>query len=418
MGAETPSGTATSGPVFDPFDPRWSEDPFPLYAELRAHAPAHRSPAGFWVFTRHGDCQAVLRDRAASVEEETADPSRLSEQFRRPDRTGDELAEALAEARPFLFRDPPDHTRLRGLVAKAFTPKVVEALRAPTQRLVDQLLDRALRHGEVDLVEAFAYPLPVTVICDLLGIPESDRGRFTGWSAALARGLDPDFLLGPEAVNDRLEAILQFAEYFAHLIAARRADPGDDLLSALALAEEHGAVLTEGEMLSTCILLLVAGHETTVNLIGGGVHALLDQPAALAQLRAHPELVRPGVDELLRFVSPVQLTARSFLEDITVGGIDLRAGDFAMLLLASANRDPDVFDDPDRLHLDRTPNNHLGFGFGLHHCLGAPLARMEAQLAIGTLVRRCPDLSLAGDVPYHGTVVLRGPSTLPVRLVP
>ncbi len=406
-----------AGPVFDPFDPRWADDPFPLYAELRAHAPAHRSPAGFWVFSRHADCLAVLRDRVASVEEETVDPSRLSERFRGPDRSDDPVAQALADARPFLFRDPPDHTRLRGLVAKAFTPKVVESLRGPTQRLVDRLLDEALARGEVDLVAAFAYPLPVTVICDLLGIPEGDRGRFTGWSAALARGLDPDFLLGPDAVHQRLEAILQFAEYFTHLIAARRSDPGDDLLSALALAEEHGAVLSEGELLSTCILLRVAGHETTVNLIGGGVHALLDQPDALADLRDHPDLVRRGVDELLRFVSPVQLTGRSFLEDVTVGDADVEAGDFAMLLLASANRDADVFEDPDRLHLGRSPNNHLGFGFGLHHCLGAPLARMEAQLAIGTLVRRCPDLALAGDVAYHGTVVLRGPSSLPVRLL-
>jgi cytochrome P450 len=410
-------GPASASPVFDPFDPSWSSDPWPLYAELRDGAPIHRSPLGFWVVARHADCLSLLRDRRVSSNSMNVASTGLPDGIRRRDADDGAMAAAMVELRPFLFRDPPDHTRLRGLVSKAFTPKVVEGLRDRTQHIVDELLDRAIELGEVDLVEALAHPLPVRIICDLLGVPVEDQGLFTVWSASLARGLDPDFLLSQEVLDARAEAVMQFAEYFFGLLADRRANPGDDLLSRLVQAEDEGTVLSEPEMLSTCILLLVAGHETTVNLIAGGALALLEHPDQLHRFRHDPEVNRSAIEEMLRFVSPVQLTGRVVMEDLVLGGVQLKAGEFVMVLLASGNRDPDHFDDPGRFDVARTPNNHLGFGFGIHHCLGAPLARLEAQVALTSLAGRAPDLALATDsVSYKSNIVLRGMEALPVSI--
>ncbi len=404
-------------PVFDPFDPLWASDPFPLYADLRQRAPIHRNDLGFWVVARHQDCLAILRDRRASSDSLNVAVDRMPQGFRTPMAEDDPMVATMLEMRPFLFRDPPDHTRLRGLVSKAFTPKVVESLRTRTEQVVDELLDAAVEAGGVDLLEVFAYPLPVRIICDLLGVPAEDQDRFKVWSNALARGLDPDFLLTPEVIAARSEGVMQFAQYFFELLAERRRHPGEDLLSRLAQAEDGGTVLSEGEMLSTCILLLVAGHETTVNLIAGGALALLRNPDQCDRFRNEPALARSGVEEMLRYVSPVQLTGRALTEDCVFGDVEFEAGDFVMLLIASANRDPDQFDDPERFDITRTPNNHLGFGFGVHHCLGAPLARMEAQVALTALVRRAPDLALAVDaVRYKTNLVLRGMEALPVSM--
>ncbi|HUY65513.1 MAG TPA: cytochrome P450 [Acidimicrobiales bacterium] len=411
------TGPASARPVFDPFDPQWASDPFPLYADLRRRAPIHRNDLGFWVLSRHADCLAVLRDRRASSDSLNVAVDRMPEGFRTPVAEDDPVAAAMIEMRPFLFRDPPDHTRLRGLVSKAFTPKVVESLRTRTQQVVDELLDAALDADRVDLLEAFAYPLPVRVICDLLGVPVEDQDRFKVWSDALARGLDPDFLLTQEVIDARSEAVLQFSQYFFELLAERRRAPGEDLLSRLVQAEDGGTVLSEAELLSTCILLLVAGHETTVNLISGGTLALLRHPDQMERFRTDPGVLRSGVEEMLRFVSPVQLTGRALTEDCEFGGVEFAEGDFAMLLIASANHDPEQFEDPERFDVTRTPNNHLGFGFGIHHCLGAPLARMEAQVALTSLVRRAPGLALTvGDVTYKTNVVLRGMESLPVSM--
>jgi cytochrome P450 len=407
----------SSRPVFDPFDPLWASDPFPLYADLRERAPIHRNDLGFWVVARHADCLAVLRDQRASSDSLNVAVERMPRGLRTGPALDDPMTAAMLEMRPFLFRDPPDHTRLRGLVSKAFTPKVVESLRARTQEVVDELLDAALEAGEVDLIEAFAYPLPVRVICDLLGVPVDDQDRFKGWSDALARGLDPDFLLAPEVIEARSAAVLQFSQYFFELLAERRRSPGEDLLSRLVQVEDGGTVLSEAELLSTCILLLVAGHETTVNLIAGGALALLRHPDQLERFRTDPEVTRSGVEEMLRYVSPVQLTGRALLEDCEFAGVEFAAGDFAMLLLASANHDPGQFEEPERFDVTRSPNNHLGFGFGIHHCLGAPLARMETQVALTSLVRRAPRLALADDdVAYKANVVLRGMESLPVSM--
>jgi cytochrome P450 len=414
---------AQDAPIFDPFDPRWTADPFALYADLRERAPIAKNDLGFWVVTKHKDCLAILRDRRSSSDSLNIATDRMPPGFRRPIAEDDPMARAVLERRPFLFRDPPDHTRLRGLVSKAFTPKVVEGLRHRTQLIVEELIEAARQKARddtnhtVDLLEEFAYPLPVRVICDLLGVPTKDHERFKTWSAALARGLDPDFLLTQEVIDQRNQGLLQFTQYFFELLAERRRAPGEDLLSALVQVEQDGSNLDEGELLSTCILLLVAGHETTVNLISGGVLALLRHPDQADRLRTDPTVIRTGIEEMLRYVSPVQLTGRTFLEDAEFGGVHFRAGDFAMLLLASANRDPDQFEEPEHFDVTRNPNNHLGFGFGIHHCLGAPLARMEAQEAIGRVVREVRRMALAtDDVRYKSNVVLRGMEALPVTL--
>ena len=250
------------------------------------------------------------------------------------------------------------------------------------------MLDEALERGEVDLVADYAYPLPVQIIVEMLGVPAEDHEQFRVWSHALARGLDPDFLLPPEAVQQRLGAILSFVQYFAALIEERRQKPGDDLLTRLIQAEEQGDVLTQAELLSTCILLLVAGHETTVNLISGGALTLIEHPDQMARVRDDPAVIRSAVEEMLRFVCPVQLTGRVALEDMEVGGARIAKGEFSMLLIGSANRDPAAFEDPETFDVTRTDNNHLGFGFGIHHCLGAPLARLEAVVALPALLRR------------------------------
>ena len=397
-------------PTFDPFDPVFRTDPYPVYARLREENPVHPSALGGLVVTRHADCLHVLRHPAASSDE------RNSDLFRALQEAG-EVDEELVDARPFLFLDPPDHTRLRRLVTKAFTPRTIERLRPRVQELVDDLLDARAGTGSIELVEDFAYLVPVQIISELLGVPPEDHERFKGWSRDLARGLDPDFILPPEVVEKRKQAIDAFSAYFLELIAERRRAPQDDLLSALVAAEDAGDRLTERELLSTCTLLLVAGHETTVNLIANGTLALLRHPDELGRLRDDPSIARTAVEELLRFDPPVQLTARVALEDMEIGGQTLAKGTSAILLLGSANRDEAAFAEPDQLDVGRTDNHHLAFGFGTHFCLGAPLARLEGEVALTTLVRRFPDLALATDTPrYKENLVLRGLEELPLSL--
>ena len=404
--------------VWDPFDPAWVRDPYPVYAALRENSPVHRSPLGFWVFTRHADCLAMLRDKRASSDGRNINVSDFPAIRDREFITGTGAGgEMLAEMAPFLFRDPPDHTRLRGLVQKAFTPRVVEGLRPRVEKICDELLDEALERGSCDLVSDFAHPLPVQIIVEMLGVPLQDLEQFKEWSDALARGLDPDFLLPPYAVQQRLNGILSFVQYFAGLIEQRRAQPGDDLLTRLIQAEEQGDMLSQGELLSTCILLLVAGHETSVNLIAGGALALMEHPDQLARFRQDPDVVRSGIEEMLRYVPPVQLTGRVALEPIEVGGVAIGTGEFSMLLIGSANRDAEAFADPDTFDVTRSDNNHLGFGFGIHHCLGAPLARLEAQVALSTLTQRARVLERTTDtLAYKENIVLRGLAALPVEL--
>jgi cytochrome P450 len=390
---------------FNPMDPEFVADPYPMYHRLRAEDPVHHSPLGFWVLTRYADVMAMLRDPRLIKEPIAAFVAA---------RFGMAVPPGLGLS--MLDRDPPDHTRLRGLVSKAFTPRALEKLRPGIQQIVDALLDQVAGRGSMDLIEEFAYPLPVRVICEMLGVPVQDHERFKAWGLDIARGLDaimlpPDSEVGQRSVSGRRA----LAEYFRELIAERRAAPRDDMLSALIAAEEAGDTLNEEELLATCILLLVAGHETTVNLIGNGTLALLRHPAELRKLRDHPGLIGSAVEELLRFDGPVQRTARIPSEDITIGGQTIGKGELVMPFLGAADRDPAQFPDPDRLDLTRTDNRHIAFGMGIHFCLGAPLARMEGQIALNTLLARLPRLTLATDRPrFRQSLTLRGLQALPV----
>ncbi len=402
--------------LFDPFDPRFHDDPAELYIELRAQNPVHRSPLGFWVFTRHADCLAVLRDKRSSSDARNVDPEAIGAPVvtQGPEGPAVQIYDDLS---PFIFRDPPDHTRLRGLVQKAFTPRVVESLRGRATELASMFVDNALERGDVDLVADFAYALPVRLIGEMLGVPEADLVMFKDWSDATARGLDPDFLLPPEDLQGRLEALISFMGYFGKLIEERRASLGDDLLSKLIQAEENGISLTQGELIATCILLLVAGHETTVNLLSGGLLELMRHPDQLVRFRDDPGVLRTGIEEMTRYVSPVHMTGRTALEDMEIGGETIQKGEFMMLLLACANRDPAVFKEPETFDIGRVDNPHLGFGFGTHFCIGASLARLEAQVAFPELLGRVKSIELATDeLAYRDNLVLRGLKTLPVHL--
>jgi pimeloyl-[acyl-carrier protein] synthase len=390
---------------FNPMAPEFVVDPYPTYHRLRAEDPVHHSPLGFWVLTRYADVIAMLRDPRLTKEPIAAFVAA---------RFGMAVPPGLGLS--MLDRDPPDHTRLRGLVSKAFTPKALESLRPHIQGIVDGLLAKVEGRGEMDLIEEFAYPLPVRVICEMLGVPVADHERFKQWGLDIARGLDAIMLPPDSEVAQRSMAGRRaLAAYFRELIAERRAAPREDMLSALIAAEEAGDKLNEDELMATCLLLLVAGHETTVNLIGNGSLALLRHPAELRKLRDNPGLITSAVEELLRFDGPVQRTARIPSEDITIGDHTIPKGEMVMPFLGAADRDPAQFPDPDRLDITRGDNRHIAFGMGIHFCLGAPLARMEGQIAINTMLQRLPKLALAIDKPeYRQSLTLRGLQALPV----
>ena len=389
---------------FNPLLPEFRANPYPIYARLRAEDPVHKSTlTGLWVLSRYADVAMVLRDPRfgrANAEEfwrERVGPGPIHQIF----------------TKWMLFRDPPDHTRLRTLVNKAFTPRVIEGLRPRIQQIVDALLDEVQEAGRMDVIAALAYPLPVLVICELLGVPVKDRDIFTEWSGDLARLLDP--ILTPEVVERGNTVVASMGEYFRTLIAALRKHPQDNLLSAMIAAEEQGDRLSEEELLANCILLFGAGHETTVNLIGNGTLALLQHPDQLAKLRKNPELIHSAIEECLRYDSPVQLTGRQIKEDVEISGKVLQAGEMVFALIGAANRDPAQFPDPDRFDVTRNDSRHLAFGQGIHFCLGAALARLEGQIAIGTLVRRLPGLRLQTDTPQRREAfTLRGLQALPV----
>jgi cytochrome P450 len=310
-----------------------------------------------------------------------------------------------------LTADPPEHTRLRGLVSKAFTPRVVERLRPRIQEIVDELLEEV--DGPFELVHTLAYPLPVIVIAELLGVPPADRAQFKRWSDDIVATLGGPFQ-DPAVIAAGTAAAIGLAEYFQGVIAERRREPKEDLLSGLIAAEEQGQVLSEEELLATCILLLVAGNETTTNLLGNGMKALFDYPDQLALLKSQPELIESAVEELLRYDGPVQGTGRVAIEDKQVGDVTVKEGQVAFTVLGAANHDPEAFENPDVLDITRSDNRQVAFGHGIHYCLGAPLARAEAQIAINALLRRWPDLHQDGDVEWGGTFIIRGARKLPV----
>lgn len=389
----------------DPFDPRHRADPYPVYRRLRERSPIHRSPRGHWLLTRYADCAAVLRDPRFGH----GSGQLLGQNtFRRP---------VSGRSRPFIMLDPPEHTRLRSLVSKAFTPRMVQRMASRIRQIADTLLDRIVDAGEVDLMATFAYPLPVTVISEMLGVPAEDRDLVKDLSHHVALDVDPDFTRSPEEERARGRAFAAFDEYFRGLLPRRRAAPTGDLLSELVCVQDNGTSLSEGELLTTCILLYVAGHETTMDLIGNGVLALLRHPDQLQRFRAEPGLAEFAVEELLRFDPPTQMSRRTALADVELGGVAIRRGEQVVVLRGAANRDPAAFTDPDELHLARRDNRHLAFDGGIHFCLGAALARLEGSVALRRLIRRAARMELATDVlTYRSNLVIRGLAALPVRL--
>jgi len=393
------------GAMWDPIDPAFRADPYPAYRVLLEEAPLYESPYGMLVVSRYEDCMTVLRSPGTSND------------FRKSPRFAPAVEDDEEITPSFLFLDPPDHTRLRGLVSRAFTPRRVDQLRPRAQQIADEVFDRAAATGSLEVVGDLAFPLPVMMICELLGVPAEDVDEFKEWSAATARGLDPSFTWPPGLLERFQELRRRAMDYFGELIARRRREPQDDLLSGLLEAEEQGDHLTEHELFSTLNLLLIAGHETTVNLIANGVLAFGRHPDQFALVRDDPSLIRGAVEEVLRFDPPVHMMGRLPVEDIELSCGTIPAWSELVMLPAASSRDPGQFSDPDRFDVARADNRHLGFGFGIHHCLGAPLARLEAQVALGTLARRFSSLELVDDPPpYKDNITLRGVASLEVKL--
>jgi cytochrome P450 PksS len=391
-------------------------NPYPTYAWLRAESPVvpTRLPDGrnAWLVTRYQDVALVLKDpRLAKDRRRVTISNRMPiERFLGP----------LVNPLQFnmLDMDPPDHTRLRALVHQAFTPRLIERLRERITVLADELMERAAQRGEFDLVADYALPIPATIIADLLGVPASDRARFHRWSSRIVR------MTSSRDALAAMPALLLFMRYLKRLFARRRAEPRDDLITALVQVEQAGTHLSSDELLSMAFLLLVAGHETTVNLIGAGALALLDQPEQMERLRSEPHLLErgPAVEELLRYTSPVQIaTERYALEQLVLSGVTIPYGAFVLGVIGSANHDEHQFTNPEQLDLGRTPNQHLAFGQGVHYCLGAPLARLEGQIGFETLLRKLPrfELAISRDaVVWKRGIFLRGPEGLPIRVRP
>ncbi|MFE9643531.1 cytochrome P450 [Streptomyces sp. NPDC006365] len=387
--------------------PDFLRDPYPVYARLRSQGPVHRvhDPDGeeVWLVVGHEACRTAFTD------------PRLSRNWLRSGNI--ERIVNTEQGQPalmhMLMSDPPDHTRLRRLVAREFTPRRIESLAPRIQQVTDELLDRmlAVEERRADLIASFAFPLPMTVICELLGVPGLDREAFRRWSnEAVAR-------TSPEA---EALAYQELSAYLAELIAAKRAKPGEDLLSALIhTADEDGDRLSPDELIGMSNLLLVAGHETTVNLIGNGLRALFAHPGQLADLRADFGLLDGAIEEMLRYDGPVETcTDRLALEDVDMGGVTIPAGSTVLITMADADRDPERFKEPDRFDIRRDSRGHIAFGHGLHHCLGAPLARLEGRIAFRTLLERCPDLAPDADeseLPWTPGLLIRGVRKLPVR---
>jgi cytochrome P450 len=394
-------------PVFDPFAPGFTDDPYPHYAALRAGAPVHQHPLGFWVLTGYEDVSWLLRAGGLSVEDRN-----VTGQVRE---LRDEMyGEQPTAGQSMLDRDPPDHTRLRRLVSKAFTPRAIQALQPRIAELVNGMLDDLTAEGRGDLVEALAFPLPFTVIAEMLGTPPADHQRIRELTGTLVRSLEP--VNDPDLVAAIVAADNELTRIAAEMIAWKRDNPAGDLLTALIYAEDEGDVLSDTELISQVLLLYIAGHETTVNLIAGGTLALLRSPGQLTALRENPALITNAIEELLRYDSPVQASRRVTLEPVTIGGTAVPAGAFILASLGSANRDEQFWGpDAGELRLDReNARQHVSFGAGPHHCLGAALARLEAATAIGGLAARFPGLALDGEVAWNGRINLRGPAHLPV----
>jgi cytochrome P450 len=401
-----------TAPLVDIVSAEFKANPFPFLATLRATEPVYRTTlpdktkTPVWLVTRYEDVCALLKDerflknrRSALTPKQIRQLPWVPPMFRPLERN-------------MLDLDQPDHTRLRALVHKAFTPSLVEQMRARVQTLADKLLEGVASRGEMDLINDYALPLPMTIITEILGVPTRDRHKFHKWSKAVVS------LSSPNATARVIPSVWMFIRYLRHFFKVRRRSPRDDLASALIQAEEANDKLSEDELLAMVFLLLIAGHETTVNLISSGTLALLEHPDEMKKLRGEPALIKSAIEELLRYTAPVFMsTERYACEDITVHGVTIPQGEMTLGVIGSANRDENVFENSDVLDITREPNRHLSFGQGIYFCLGAPLARMEAQIAISTLLRRMPKLRLKvppDSLRWHPSMILRGLDALPV----
>jgi cytochrome P450 len=394
-----------TAPTVDLTSPEFLADPYPTFARLRANGapvylPLEGPTGGMWLVTRYQDVAAVLRESRISKEMSRLEPA----------------PPPMPLDATMLFKDPPVHSRMRGLANQAFTPKRIKDLEPRIGEIANSLLDRVEGRGEMELIADFAMPLPIIVIAEMLGVPPDDRETFRGWSNDLITGTD--MVRGTADRRRRQgEAIMALMDYFARLIAVRRASPRGDIISALIEAHDEGGRMSEEELLGTCILLLVAGHETTVNLFGNGLLALLRHPDQRALLKRKPELLPSAIEEMLRFESPVQRgTFRVTTAPVEIGGITLERGEQVSAVLGAANRDAEQFPDADRFDITRSPNRHLAFGLGIHFCLGSALARTEARIGFGRLLDRLPGLQLVGDTPdWNQNTLIRGLRRLPLQ---
>ncbi|RMF80422.1 MAG: cytochrome P450 [Chloroflexi bacterium] len=389
---------------FDPNDAAFMRNPYPVLNALREEAPIFWHEAtGMWFVSRYDDLYTLLRDRRLGRQITHIMPR---EALGLPPRNPDYAPFYMLSDNSMFDKEPPDHTRIKNLVHKVFTPRRVESLRGQIQQIADDLLDAVESRGEMDLLEDYAVPLPVMVIAALLGVPEADRHKLRPWSADIVRMFELNHT--EETAQQAVRAAQEFTDYLRALSRQRRDDPRDDLISALAAVEDDGDTLSEDELIATCVLLLNAGHEATVNGFGNGMLALLNHPEQLERLKTHPELLRTTVEEMLRYDAPLQLFRRWVLEDMTYRGHDFKLGQEIAFLFGAANRDPETFTQPNTFDIARDPNPHITFGVGIHYCLGAPLARMELNISFATLLRRLPHLELIEEPRFKPSFVLRG----------
>ena len=400
-----------TGVAFNPLQTGFNDDPYRHYKAIREKDPLHHSRLfGGSLVTRYRDIETVLRDsRFKSDDRKRADFQKNVERMQKAGIIEDPHEAGMGGS--MLRMDPPDHTRLRSLVSRAFTPRTVESLRPRIEDIVEEHLDRVAGSGRMEVIGDLAYPLPVIVIAEMLGIPPEDRAQFKHWSDEAIRtvGFSSD-----DDIRRSMQAQRELKTYLEPVLAQRRREPRADLISALAAAEEQGDQLTTDEVFSTIILLLVAGNETTTNLIGNGLVALMAHPRQMRLLQDNPSMASAAVEEILRYDSPVQFTSRHPDEDIEYEGHVFKAGKEVALILASGNRDPDQFEEPDRLDIGRIDTHHLSFSHGIHYCLGAPLARLEGAIALSALVQRFPDMHLDGRAVRGDNLLLRGFARLPI----
>lgn len=397
---------------FNPYDPAFQANPYPIYHQLRSVEPIHQSFKGMWVVTRYADAKAVLRDPRFCVDKMPNNVKNKGHYLKQKD--FNTLAQAIDKW--LIFLDPPEHTRLRGLISKAFSSTSINFLRPQIQQITDELISKVRHKGFMDIISDFACPLPCNVIAAILGIPVEDWFKLYHWSDELSNILDP--LRSLEDYEQMNKVAQEFTDYFKSLIAQRKKSPHQDLLSALITVKEQNNKLSEEEIISVCMLLFFTGEETTVNLIANGMLALLRHPQQMQQIKTQPMLIQSAVEEILRYDSPIQITTRVATEDVVLDGVTVRCGEKVLVVLGAANRDPAQFPDPDRFDITRANNSHLAFADGIHYCLGAALTRIEAEIAINTLVQ-LPDLKLSPDkLEWRNKVAFRSLKALPVTFKP